>query len=78
MLYQGISDLVSEKDEKELLMGWYEYLDELYFCRDERIIELSEEDKKVLCENPECKLKLKIISFKPNITLKNAECLYED
>ena len=73
MLIKGISSQINEKRDIELILKWLEFLDYLYFTSDEHIIELNKEDKEILLENPDCRDKLMIISFKPNIIIKNLE-----
>lgn len=73
MHLKGISNNIEYSGSHDLLVKWFEILDSVYFTHENCVIELTDEDRRVIEENPECKLKLKVVSFKKNITVLNFE-----
>lgn len=55
----------------QLLQRWFQVVDKYYFTYDFCEIFLSENDLRIISENKDAYDKLKVLSFKKNITLRN-------
>lgn len=62
---------INDKNLLEIIRHWFHEIDKIYYKRDEIEVTLSPADFKVLKLCHECVDKLKVLSFKKNVTIPN-------
>ena len=55
----------------QIISLWYEELDKLYFSTQDLTIELNKMDLKIIKISQECEEKLKVLSYRKDIKIKN-------
>lgn len=58
-------------EKRQLLQRWFQVVDKYYFTHENCEIILSETDLNIISQNKDAYDKIKVLSFKKNIRLKN-------
>lgn len=74
MIVNGVIDneerVLSSRDFSEVVSLWFAKIDNLYFLNENIVVVLSDFDKIVVSNFPECCDKLKVLGFKKNVVIK--------